>query len=565
MKRARIYDVRSRDNDYNKMLSPDKTFLFSSEELLPDVAEGEIIFFISQTEKEAHYTIATDIVCKGARKAGKPDVTFKYDGNIYGGTTGSRFRKYDILQSVDITDESPWYNPSPDDMVIDLWNEAGDNADRLKNVIALQTLFTNGLAFETLDRYNIQVDILDISVNHSNIKMTMVTPSSKQTDTKRRKDKSAGTGMIAYEHPYRKLFMAIRTKPFVILGGVSGTGKSWLARKIAYLTCADESLRKDEQPGNFEIIRVRSDWHEPDDLFGYQATVHGGLVRYHCTDFLRFMIKAWQYPHVPFILCLDEMNLAQIEHYFSDFLSVLETARESNGKIIYDPFISHYRVKQYSKEDSSFWWQLGLEEDKHLQQHFLVHGISMPANLVVIGTMNTDGTTRVLSARLLDRTMIVEVKRRDLWHDLTAVAEKWEYPETYEMATWLIQPPLDRYAAYNKYPDIGMYVIQRLEKLFKILDNSPFELSERIKHNALVYCFLHNELAMQNDWKEDWLNACLDEIICMKILVRISGDIDTCRPVLDRLLREMEHYPATRQKLVRMLAGLENSSYTSYW
>ncbi|QHS62295.1 McrB family protein [Chitinophaga agri] len=555
MKRARIYDVREGDIDYHKQLSPDKAFLFRSEESLPDSMEGDIVFIVDQTEKQAFYTIATDILCKSTHKADKQGVTFKYNNKTYSSTSGTRFRKYDILQTVEISAGWVWCHSLPDNPVVDLWNEQGDNPDRLKNVNELQKLFTTGPAFEQLDRYNIQVDIVDIPVNQSNIKMTMVTSSThmKKKET------------ISYEHPYRKLLMAIRTKPFVLLSGVSGTGKSWLARKIAYMTCADEALRKGEQPGNFEIVRVRPDWHDPDELLGYQTIIQGGRVRYHCTDVLRFIVKAWQYPHVPFILCLDEMNLAQIEHYFSDFLSVLETVRSDNGRIIYDAFISHSRVKQYSREDETFWMQLGLEGNDPLMQHFLMHGISIPVNLVVIGTVNIDATTRTLSARLLDRTMIIEMKRRDLWHDLTAAQEKWEYPETYEIAAWLRQPPLDRHVAYSRYPDIGMTIMQRLEKLLHVLDNSPFELSERFVHSTLVYCFLHNELAIKEQQKDDWLNSCLDEIICMKILVRISGDSNSCRPVLEKLMGETAYYPVSRRKVTHMLALLENNGYTSYW
>jgi hypothetical protein len=406
------------------------------------------------------------------------------------------------------------------------------------------------------------VDKIEVPVNYSNVKLKLVTPPK----TKKRNqppDNDVRAPGITFEQPYRKLLMAIRTKPFVLLSGVSGTGKSWTARKIAYLTCADELLRKADCPGNFEMVRVRPDWHEPDDLLGYHTT-HGGM-RFHGTDLLRFMVKAWKYPHVPFFVCLDEMNLAPIEHYFSDFLSVLETGRTENGRMVYAPFISSYRVKQYSREDHTFWLQLGLEDDHEMQQHFLEKGIAMSFNLIVLGTVNMDETTRTLSTRLLDRAMVIEMKRKDLYYDLTAAAEKWEYPATFEAAELLIAPPLDRYMAYNEYPETGMRIIRQLEKLYLILDDTPFELSGRVRHDTLVYCFLHKKLAATDALPDDWLERCLDEIICMKILVRISGDADTCRPVIERLIQETAHYPVSRQKLQRMLSLLENGGYTSYW
>jgi hypothetical protein len=276
------------------------------------------------------------------------------------------------------------------------------------------------------------------------------------------------------------------------------------------------------------------------------------------------MIKARKYPDVPFILCLDEMNLAQIEHYFSDFLSVLETARVHNGKIIYDPFINAEEVAHYSQGDPTFWQQLDLLENSDLQQQFLENGISMPSNLFVIGTINMDETTRTISTRVLDRAMTIELKGRLPRELLVEETEKWEYPLTYEIAEWLIGPPLDRFHACDMHPETGMHIIQLLEKLQTIMEETKFAFSRRVEHHILVYCFLHCELN-KTDLPANWLYTCLEEVIAMKILVRIAGDTSVCHLLLNRLLAEMTYFPVCRKKLLRMQSVLENSGYTSYW
>ena len=564
MKRARIYDVKGGNPDYHNLLSPDKTFIFWNEAELSEATSGEIVFFVNRGEKEALYTVARDITCTAVRNKLTMLKEFEYKDGTYAGTEGDEFRQYEVLQRVSIPKGWKWRKPLGQIVVAGLWSEEGDNTVRLERVCDLQELFTEGPAWDTLDGYDMYVEDLNMPVNQTNIQMKLVTPSAKKGGLKQPQNRiPVKTTAITFGHPYRKLLMALRTKPFMLLGGVSGSGKSWTARKLAYMTCSDPALRTGNSPGNFEMIRVRPNWHEPDDLLGYAVT-HSGILRYHSTNLLRFMVKAWKYPEVPFILCLDEMNLAQTEHYFSDFLSVLETVRVHDGKRIYDPFINAEEVAHYSHEDNTFWRQLGVAENDVLQQQFLENGISMPANLFVIGTVNMNETTRNISTRVLDRAMTIEVKMKPLQDKLVKETEKWEYPPTYEIADWLMAPPLDRFLAYQHHPDIGMRISRHLEKLYFILEDTKFALSDRVLHQTLVYCFLHCE-RKKADLPADWLYICLDEVIAMKILVRIAGDNDICRLLLERLLPEMAHFPACRQKILQMQSVLENVGYTSYW
>ena len=118
---------------------------------------------------------------------------------------------------------------------------------------------------------------------------------------------------------------AMRTKPFLLLAGISGTGKSRIVKQMAFDSCPDNAeLRSDPtSPGNYCLIEVKPNWHDSTELLGYESKIGG--AHYQLTTFVKFLIKAMLHPNVPFFVCLDEMNLAPVEQYFAEFLSVLES------------------------------------------------------------------------------------------------------------------------------------------------------------------------------------------------------------------------------------------------
>ena len=126
---------------------------------------------------------------------------------------------------------------------------------------------------------------------------------------------------------YSFFIAALRTKPFLLLAGISGTGKSQKVQELAFMTCPDGELRNEggTTPGNYCLVEVKPNWHHSTELLGYYSALSG---KYELTDFIRFVYKASQNKDVPFFLCLDEMNLAPVEQYFAEFLSVLETRKK---------------------------------------------------------------------------------------------------------------------------------------------------------------------------------------------------------------------------------------------
>ena len=138
---------------------------------------------------------------------------------------------------------------------------------------------------------------------------------------------------------YNLYLTALRTKPFLLLAGISGTGKSQKVQELAFMSCPKGDLRTDNNttPGNYCLIEVKPNWHDSTELLGYYSALSG---RYELTDFIRFAYKAILNPTVPFFLCLDEMNLSPVEQYFAEFLSVLETRKKTSDGIETQPLLT---------------------------------------------------------------------------------------------------------------------------------------------------------------------------------------------------------------------------------
>ena len=127
---------------------------------------------------------------------------------------------------------------------------------------------------------------------------------------------------------YRPYITAIKSKPFLLLAGISGTGKSRIVRELARACWeADSEEYKAQKPKNFTMIQVKPNWHDSSELIGYVSRV-SGQPEYVAGDFLKFIAKAWENLDVPHFLCLDEMNLAPVEQYFAEYLSVIESRKK---------------------------------------------------------------------------------------------------------------------------------------------------------------------------------------------------------------------------------------------
>lgn len=375
---------------------------------------------------------------------------------------------------------------------------------------------------------------------------------------------------------YRSYITAIKSKPFLLLAGISGTGKSRIVRELARACWYEHTEEYNEhKPKNFEMVQVKPNWHDSSELIGYVSRV-SGKSEYIIGDFLKFIVKAWNDPEVPYFLCLDEMNLAPVEQYFAEFLSVMESRKNVSGKIVTDAIVKK------SKDD---WYRVLISEltnDKKLQDQFLNEGISIPQNLIVVGTVNMDETTFSFSRKVLDRAMTIEMNKVDLMAGLTNRHENIGKIEFADIIGKAVEG-VDVYAAHKGVCDKA---ITYLKSINAALDKTPFKVAYRTRNELLLYVV--NNLSWKTDDElEDFVIArALDEITCMKILTRIEGDetkvsanfLDNLGNAIKSGLVEIDkdllqankshkgdaYQPISLDKLDEMKERLK-SGYTSFW
>ena len=363
---------------------------------------------------------------------------------------------------------------------------------------------------------------------------------------------------------YRPYITAIKSKPFLLLAGISGTGKSRIIRELARACWDEESEEyKAHKPQNFEMVQVKPNWHDSSELIGYVSRV-SGKPEFIIGDFLKFVTKAWENPEVPYFLCLDEMNLAPVEQYFAEYLSVIESRKfQDNGTVMTDAI--------FKKVDEEWYFNLTaqLTSNEAIRQQFNTYGITIPQNLIVVGTVNMDETTFSFSRKVLDRAMTIEMNEVDLNGGLEKRNEQIGKLGKAE----LIGTAVEGVDIYESNKDVCDKVINYLQKINAELEGTPFKVAYRTRNEFLLYVV--NNLPYKQEGKsEDFvIQRALDEITSMKVLSRIEGDetkvsrtfLNSLEEVIKTYLPEiLEKDSVSLKKITEMKKRLE-SGYTSFW
>ena len=395
---------------------------------------------------------------------------------------------------------------------------------------------------------------------------------------------------------------AIKTKPFVILGGFSGTGKSQKVKELAFATCPNNShLRTSETtPGNYLLLSVKPNWHDATEITGFRSSVNRN---YYVTDFMRFLIKAMHFPNVPFFVCLDEMNLAPVEEYFADFLSVIESRKKtSSGQIVTDAIIPASVFNEEYNDNFCIFDCLGFERmdrgmtDDGLHETLLGKfiridlinkikrdGLTIPSNVIIIGTVNMDDTTNSFSRKVIDRAMTFE----------TVVGKFGEEYFNSDVALNYVKNPLkgelflsDEVRA-TQMIDEGRFILTKEEQtkilnfindINEDLDGSPFKISYRILNETILLYRSKKRIAeiMKDEdgladgveFKTD-LNTIFDDILMQKVLPRIEGDYEKCSKCLNKLSSRADNneWRKSYDKIEFMIKrfGSDRSGFTSFW
>lgn len=377
---------------------------------------------------------------------------------------------------------------------------------------------------------------------------------------------------------YRSYITAIKSKPFLLLAGISGTGKSRIVRELAK-ACWEKGSKeyKDPKPKNFEMVQVKPNWHDSSELIGYVSRVSGSPV-FVAGDFLKFVAKAWENPDVPYFLCLDEMNLAPVEQYFAEYLSVIESRKaDENGNISTDPIL---------KSDEQWYFNLTaqLTHKEDIRTLFNTEGICIPQNLIVIGTVNMDETTFSFSRKVLDRAMTIEMNEVDLYGGLDDRHEKIGKLE----AGNLIGTAVEGVDVYRENKEVCDTALKYLQAVNLNLEGTPFKVAYRTRNEVLLYVvnnLPYNKDSKGNALSQDYVIArALDEITNMKILSRVEGDetkvsasfldglentiktglVTVCSNLFEEGEGKKAYVSVSLAKLTEMKKRL-TSGYTSFW
>ena len=307
-----------------------------------------------------------------------------------------------------------------------------------------------------------------------------------------------------------RLLSALRAKPFVILAGHSGTGKSRYVKKLAYMTCKANELRAEGQlPGNYLLLQVKPNWHDSTDLLGFRNAMEGN--KYQKTALIEFIFRAYHFEDTPFFLCLDEMNLAPIEQYFAEFLSAMESKEPVPLNDI------------TTGEDNLY--ELGCEWTDALE-YLKTNKFSIPKNLFIVGTVNMDETTNQFSRKVLDRAFTIEMSDVDFKHFGTI--EEPSYADTIDENK--IQALLNGEKLVEKLDEDDVRDDSPLVKIQKSLAQTAFAIAYRF---ANEYTLLKKAIECFDPEKKMGLDA-LDQAVLMKILPRIAGEKDYIENIYGR-------------------------------
>ena len=402
---------------------------------------------------------------------------------------------------------------------------------------------------------------------------------------------------------------AIKTKPFLILGGFSGTGKSLLVKSLAFSTCpCDGVLNTSEtSPGNYLLVSVKPNWHDATDITGFRSSVNRN---YYVTDFMRFLVKAKHHPKVPFFVCLDEMNLAPVEEYFADFLSVIESRkRKKDGSVVTDAIVpaSVFNDSSYG-DDFNIFLELGLkptievkdvteftakikkaEEDESdfFEQSWLVDelkrdGLTIPQNVIIIGTVNMDDTTNSFSRKVIDRAMTFETIVEDFDQSYFKTDAMLGYVKNYRKGELFISDEVRATemlvnGRFELSEEDKSKIIDFINSINSDLKGTPFKISYRILNETILLYRAKKKIAelMGEEEKKDGvqintdLNSIFDNILMQKVLPRIEGDYEKCDACLVKLAARADknNWNQSLEKIEFMIDrfGKDHSGFTSFW
>ena len=334
---------------------------------------------------------------------------------------------------------------------------------------------------------------------------------------------------------FTRYIRSLLSKPFVILSGNSGTGKTRIATRFAkYL-----EKKNDSGMTNHLLIPVGADWTDNTKILGYyNPLADNGAGKYEKTDVFKFIERAGANPEIPFFLILDEMNLSHVERYFSDFLSKMELLnyKESSEKVFFD-------IPGYGK-------------------------LELPKNLFITGTVNIDETTYMFSPKVLDRANVIEFKPEmdDVLNSLleTSSGDEEKVAEP-GVAEGFMQLAND--IRSGEIPEEVQPILNDIKPIlasfYEKLEKCGFEFAYRTVKEIRLYAIAAYKTA---EGEKPTATDIADIQILQKILPKIHGNKKQIGTLLDELekLCDEKSLPNSLAKIRQMKDKLSRFQYASF-
>ena len=406
------------------------------------------------------------------------------------------------------------------------------------------------IAEEDIRNLLLGMDVGSIHKGKGNpIKYTSLNQLLKQEEKKIKKENINSNILISHISLYltskgfnyslaniKNLYLSLRSKPFVIISGISGTGKTKIVQLFA------ESIGATEENGQFTLIPVRPDWSDGSELLGY-TDIKGDFIEGPLTRVVR-EASIRENQDRPYFVLLDEMNLARVEYYFSDVLSIMESRKKAG-----DTYTSSTLIE--------------VENEK----------LTLPNNLYIIGTVNMDETTHPFSKKVLDRANTIEFN--EIYLNNFSFLKNTEPVEPIQLANSSIEAGyIQLKDCYDSNENIVEYVSNELTTINKIIEPLNAHVGYRVRDEICFYMIYNDEGSL---FEKD---KAFDYCLMQKILPRLAGSGLKMRTVLEQLFEHLtgslytdgetftrteDRYPLSVKKVHDMLGRLGDEGFTSFW
>jgi hypothetical protein len=301
-------------------------------------------------------------------------------------------------------------------------------------------------------------------------------------------------GLLIDKADVTRYLAAILAKPFVILSGLSGSGKTKLAQAVAaWLGCSTAA-------GTLALVPVGADWTSTESVLGYADALTPGL--YVGTDSLALLLHATRNPDLIHFLILDEMNLSHVERYFAEVLSAIESGEP---------------ITLYSGEPRGD----------------VPNRITLPRNLVIVGTVNVDETTYMFSPKVLDRANVIEFRvRAERMQELVDGGRPIDLEsiegQGREYGPRLVAGIAARHALAPRHRE---QLKRELGLFYRVLEHFGLEFGYRVASEAAGFVSVHQELSGRG-WSFD---QAFDAQIVQKMLPKLNGSQRAIEPAIRAL------------------------------